>query len=59
MRDQKAIEFFFARVYKIKLNIILFELFKNIGKKSQIKRLNYLTLQKKQKIPTTCNEQSQ
>lgn len=49
MRDQKAIEFFFARVYKIKLNIILFELFKNIGKKIPNKTVELLNFTEKTK----------
>lgn len=39
MRDQKAIEFFFAHVYKIKLIIFLFELFRKIGKKIPNKKV--------------------
>lgn len=61
MRDQKAIEFFFAHVYKIKL-IFLFELFKErLKKKSQIKRLKLHNLTEKTKKYQlyTCNEQSQ
>lgn len=63
MRDQKAIEFFFAHVYKIKLIIFLFELpyLERLKKKSQIKRLKLHSLTEKNKKYQlyTCNKQSQ
>lgn len=62
MRDQKAIEFFFAHVYKIKLIIFLFELFKKIEKKipnKKIEIIHNLTEKNKKYQLYTCNEQSQ
>lgn len=58
----KSNRIFFSHVYKIKFNIILFELFKKIGKKSQIKRLKLHNLTEKTNKKYqlyTCNEQSQ
>lgn len=42
MRDQNAIEFFFAHVYKIKLIIFLFELFRKIEKKIPNKKVEII-----------------